>query len=171
MAWAIHKTTMQLLDSVDGSTLDPEVWHVWPKGVTPEGITIPRAYRKLVEGEIVEQTDAEKLPAAKSAKRLLIDVETQEAIYAGFTFDGHHFSLSDNAQRNWLALAEQVRTGNLALPYSVSTSSDTQYLLTGDQFSNFIAAAFTKPSIAIGTGRLRKSVLEAATTLAEVEAA
>lgn len=40
----------------------------------------------------------------KKKKNALIDEKTKELIYAGFAYDNNVFSLSSNAQRNWLAL-------------------------------------------------------------------
>lgn len=81
-----------------------------------------------------------------------IDQTTRSMIDIGFSFDGHHFSLSQYAQLNWTALnANYLRTliqpeiAGILWPVDgmpISTDDNGTYYLTIDKANDFFAACF-----------------------------
>lgn len=129
------------------------------------------------------------LEVEKMNKVLAIDARTSQLIKAGFTYDGQSFSMSENAQRNWTALAsalgfligigcnETACTNALAMGggyYPISTVDEETYYFTSkaafDGFFNAYLSYQSDPSYPLGSGRVLKAQVSAATNQAELEA-
>jgi hypothetical protein len=65
------------------------------------------------------------LPDIKAVRCEAIDARTQALIASGFTFAGHVFSLSTEAQLNWTAL--YAARDSLTYPLSVTTDDDEEF--------------------------------------------
>ena len=112
------------------------------------------------------------LAVAKVIKNREIDVRTRELIDMGFTYDGHQFSLSTQAQQNIVGLKTPIDLGWVTFPHKCSTIDDTiEYELPD------AAAYYAWYGTAVGTikahydsGRALKIVVEACSTIAEVDA-
>jgi hypothetical protein len=68
---------------------------------------------------------ADMVPADKAVRCEEIDARTQALIASGFTFAGHVFSLSTEAQLNWTAL--YAARDSLTYPLSVTTDDDEEF--------------------------------------------
>ncbi len=85
-----------------------------------------------------------------------VDKASRDRINPGFTFDSKRFSLSKEAQINWIGLLSVVNAGILSLEgqgVSVSTIDDDEYFVTDIAF---FAAAFTAVSTILAEGRAEK---------------
>jgi len=119
-----------------------------------------------------DTVDSDELRAVKEAKKAAIDVRTQDLIYAGFDYDGRHFSMSDHAQINWNKLVLLDTAQLLTYPKPVSTSDPSvEYILKDKAALNlFIAASVAAEEAPRATGRTLKIAVEGATTMKSVEA-
>lgn len=107
-------------------------------------------WRKATAKEIKDGSDemikvSEDLIGTLEDRKLLkinsIDSKTQEIIYRGFEYSGLMFSLSDNAQRNWIGIAAGIAVGLYKegnFPFPVSSIDDQQYNLKWDERFNFL---------------------------------
>jgi len=106
------------------------------------------------------------------AKRIKeVNSKTDRIIAKGVEFDGHTFSLSLPAQKNWMgSLVAEHESWN-TYPYPVSTKDDGEYLIqdvaTLKQFSLTVLGAV---QVALAEGRALKKLIKAATTLTELDA-
>jgi hypothetical protein len=94
-----------------------------------------------------------------------IDVKTGEILSRGFEFDGHSFSLSIEAQKNWLFLYVQLVTGHLTSNTELSTKENTAYVLTPANAPAFLTAGTTKVSLTLKGGRDLKASVTASESL------
>ena len=132
------------------------------------------------EGNIVEMDAGEKavvdsglLEAAKSKKEAAIDLKTSEKITAGFAYDGHNFSLSDQAQMNIVGMVEPIKLGWITFPHKMSTNEtdDPEYIVeTEADFYAIYQQAVGTVKAWMDSGRDLKKLVAACTTVAEVEA-
>lgn len=90
----------------------------------------------------------------KTRKKIAIDTRSQEIIRDGFTFDGHKFSLSANAQINWVGIV--VFQAGLSWPLGLTTDDDYEYDLTLVNLPAFVGAALTVVNTVIASGRALK---------------
>lgn len=113
------------------------------------------------------------LASFKTHRITKIDTRTRELLESGFDYNGSHFSMSDAAQRNWAALGAARANGMLTYPITISTSDEGSYLLEDDGdclgFLTAYMAYQASPTSPLGQGRILKSQIEAATTVAEVQ--
>lgn len=109
----------------------------------------------------------------KTNRKKEIDAKTASLIYLPATFDGHQFSMSDVAQRNWIAIKASIdiyEAMNL-WPVPVTCEPDDQYLLLNAQHATqFAAAMLFSASAPYNSGRALKLQISAATTKAEIDA-
>jgi hypothetical protein len=112
--------------------------------------------------------DAEWLDFYKNLKIAEIDERTVELIGLGFTFDSKHFSLSENAQTNWIGM----KTMELLLtwPIEITTSGDESYSLTLANLNSFSGTALGTKQAHLDSGRALKILALAATDEAGVDA-
>ncbi len=114
------------------------------------------------------------LDEAKQAKIAAIDRRTAEFIKRGFAFADKQFSMSEAAQRNWIALSSGMANGLLPFPMAVSTIDESSHVLTSpDELKAFLGAYLlyqADPIQPLGAGRALKERVTAAKTVEEVEA-
>lgn len=101
----------------------------------------------------------------KEIKLSEIDSKTQELISRGFTFDERAFSLSDNAQRNWIGIAAGIASGlytEANFPFPLSDIQNAQYDLTWENAISFLDTVKNAIGNAKVSGTiLKQSVLDA----------
>lgn len=114
------------------------------------------------------------LDAVKAEKIAAIDERTRELIKEGFAFAGGGFSMSDAAQRNWIALSSGMANGLIPFPLTVSTIDESGHVLkSADELKAFLGAYLlyqADPDQPLGAGRALKELVTAAKTVEEVEA-
>lgn len=142
---------------------------------------------------VVSAHELVSLQDLKNTKNAEIDSKTQALIREGFTFDNNTFSLSDHAQRNWVAIESILAlnainqllitnpsdaagiiatlNGTLAsmFPLAVSTLDDKEYSFTS--FADYVNFYSTGFSIANGhymSGRALKDQVNQATDVAGI---
>lgn len=117
---------------------------------------------------VVHAHVAVSLDDVKNTKRTAIDTKTNAIISTGFAFDGHTFSLSAEAQRNWLGV--YALRDVLTFPLNTTCQPFGIYSLTTENLTGFITAAFSKVAYAITTGQVLKAQTAAAATQEELDA-
>lgn len=141
-----------------------------------DGITI-RGDEIVVSGSVVDQAGLDalilnhstySLPRARAAKVAAVDARTREIIAAGFSFDGNSFSLSQQAQMNWLGLV--TLQDLFAWPMGVTNDADATYTLSHENLIPFIAAGSGVVAAAVGSGRALKVAANAAANQGELDA-
>jgi len=121
----------------------------------------------------VNAYDSNDLDHQKVEKNAGIDLRTQELILGGAAYDGETFSLSANAQRNWIATfaAISIYEATSAWPVTVTTADDKAYdLVDAAAATNFAAAMLSAAAAPYNSGRDLKIAVNAATTQAELDA-
>lgn len=104
----------------------------------------------------------------QTAKNLAIDERTEAIIAQGFTFDSSLFSLSLEAQMNWMGLLALQTL--FSWPINVTTLDNKQYSLALSNLTAFIGVGSGTVAAAIGSGRALKLAVNAATDAAGVAA-
>ena len=110
----------------------------------------------------------------KQQKIQQIDSRTSELIKSGFEFDGHNFSMSEPAQRNWTGLGT-ARSNNLVqFPLPISTIGEDIYNIQDDstllQFIITYMTYMTDPNQPLGAGRILRAQVSNSTTQEELDA-
>lgn len=115
-----------------------------------------------------------ELNAAISKRISEIDARTAELIKRGFTFSGKQFSMSDAAQRNWIALSSGLANGLLPFPMAISTIDESSHVLvSADELKMFLGAYLlyqADPAQPLGAGRVLKERATSASTFEELDA-
>ena len=117
--------------------------------------------------------DATMFNAYKEEKQAAIDKRTAELIGAGFTFGGHRFSLSPQAQQNIVGLVKPIELGWVTFPHSMSTveSASPEYLVADAATFNLLyQTAVGTIKVHMDSGRTLKKYVANCSTLAEVDA-
>lgn len=104
----------------------------------------------------------------KAAKCQAIDDRTDAIIADGFTFDGNAFSLSGEAQTNWLGLC--VLQSALTWPVAITTGHNAQYMLPLTSLGAFIATGMGTIKSAVDSGRTLKVAAMTAANQADLDA-
>jgi len=112
---------------------------------------------------------AEQLAQAKSAKIKQINAERDMNISAGVTYDGNEYQ-TDEASIADLAQATQMATINNASSVQWLTKDNTVVTLTLVKLKALANVVFTLKTTEIYAARVRKDAVNAATTVAQVEA-
>lgn len=111
----------------------------------------------------------EDLQWYKDQKNDAIDSKTAELISSGFTYDSTVFSLSNEAQKNWIGL--DLAKGDMTYPVKISTKSDVEYsLVDATAVHNFYLTGVAAKQGHLDSGRALKIQVNDATTVAEVDA-
>lgn len=118
--------------------------------------------------DLIRNHVAAPLSESKAERIRWIDEKTKAIIARGFVFDGQRFSLSDQAQSNWMGLF--VFREMLAFPINVTTLDDIAYSLTLGNLVPFVGIAVGWVKNAVGSGRDLKIAVNAATTTEELAA-
>lgn len=107
----------------------------------------------------------------KANKKDAIDFKTKTLIGQGFTHSGKQFSLSLNAQANWLGVLTAGAAALLTYPYPVAALDNT-YHLTADEAEmiTMATAGLIRKGWAVGSGAALKKAVEDATDQAGVDA-
>jgi len=116
---------------------------------------------------LVSAHSGESLDAYKELKNLAIDAKTVSLIYAGFTFDGQIFSMSDRAQTNWIAIS--ANESLLSWPLDITTKDDSQYSLTQANAPAFYGSALMHKQTYLNSGRALKLQVNAEVNKAGVD--
>ncbi len=113
----------------------------------------------------IPSTSLDDLKDQKSAE---IDAKTRQKIEEGFIFNGELFSLSEHAQLNWIGIKASLDI--LTFPIEVSTKGRSKLILTEVDSIPFCLMALGTKQYWLDTGRNLNILVEAATTVAELEA-
>lgn len=104
----------------------------------------------------------------KALKIKQIDLKTYQLIGSGFIYDGNSFSLSPNAQLNWLGI--KALETLISFPLDITTMSDSSYTLTANNVNTFVGTAVYVVQTALTNGRTLKLAVNAATNQSELDA-
>ena len=107
----------------------------------------------------VLDTSSMTLEELKSYRCIEIDVRTQELIAQGFTFDGHTFSMSTNAQINW---SNFPNLPDGLFPLTVMDKNDAVYVLALADKLNFYLSALNFKNTQLQSGSVLKGEVKAA---------
>lgn len=139
-------------------------------------------WRKATEEEVlsgspemikVSEEFVGTLEDIKNEKIQIIDEKTRQIIDRGFTFGGQTFSLSDNAQRNWIGIASGIAVGLYTaanFPFPLSTIDNKKYLLTWENRFNFLGQVSYVIGLNKTIGTELKQACMDATTIEELDA-
>jgi hypothetical protein len=114
----------------------------------------------------------------KAAKIAAIDARTAAAVTAGFTHDGHQFSMSAAAQANWQllflgVLSGKINDSNIAY-IGAATKTEEAYvfgtMLNLGAFLTAYTSYLMDPTKPLATGRALKAAVAAAEAIADVHA-
>lgn len=173
--------TYSVLNDINSKTLDPDkLGHeivdagcvTGFDGITTVGdninISVGFVLDQVALDEIVRNHVALSL-AEKQAQRIIdIDAKTRELIAEGFAFDGQKFSLSTQAQMNWITLVSCA--SHFAWPMNVTTLANTTYKLQAENLAGFFTAGSTVVAVAVGSGRALKIAVNAANNQSDLDA-
>lgn len=102
-----------------------------------------------------------------------VDAKTASLIYRPAPFDGHTFSMSDVAQRNWIAIKASIDIYDElnAWPVPVTCEPDDEYLLQNAAHAKqFATAMLMSVAMHYNSGRSLKLALRAANDKASIDA-
>jgi len=102
----------------------------------------------------------ETLPEQKTKRKIDIDVRTKSLIADGFTYDSKGFSLSIEAQANWLGIKSLESL--LTFPMEITADNDAAYSLTSVNVDAFVSAAVAAKQGHLDSGRTLKVSIDAA---------
>lgn len=108
------------------------------------------------------------LATAKATKIGTVDARTGQLIGVGFTFDNTQFSLSANAQINWVGM--KTLESLITWPLNITTITDGEYSLSQANLNSFVGTAKGSVQAHLDSGRALKVQINACTTLAAVAA-
>jgi len=108
------------------------------------------------------------LETNKKAKIECIDLRTATLIAGGFSFDGNTFSLSQNAQINWVGL--KTLESVLTWPVNITTKGDNQYSLEQADLDTFMGTGLAAKQAHLDSGRALKIQVNAAADQAALDA-
>ena len=98
-----------------------------------------------------------------------IDKKTQEIIDKGFSYNGKVFSLSSNAQLNWLGLKLGDAENLVLFPVSITTKFDEEYkIIDKDEMKVFYGMGLGYVKSIVDAGRDLKISAKAATSIEEL---
>ncbi len=113
--------------------------------------------------------DSVRLDDLKQGKILAIDSRTQELIVQGFIFESTSFSLSSNAQMNWIRM--YAGKTFLTFPMNVSTKNNNKHeILNEDDLSQFCLTAMNTVQSYIDSGNDLKEQVNDATSPSQLDA-
>jgi hypothetical protein len=137
MANALHRFTLNYVESVDTNSLSPDVWIINPDLSDVLGLD-PKFW--VVEGDTIrgmtkEEKNKQLLAQAKIDKNQEISDYRMYVFYAGFWWDGHTYELNEQSQSNIIATVAFCMTG-VPLPpgFTWRTADDVSVPHTGQSF-------------------------------------
>lgn len=128
----------------------------------------PSVYENIIwSGDSVSKASLEEhyLDYLKENKCSDIDTRTRELIDEGFIYNSIGFSLSHNAQRNWMVNMRELEQGNIAFPMNYPTNDSGIYpIVDATEFNTmyYTALAAVQGHVVSGAG-LKVQVKMAAT--------
>ena len=177
MANVLNKNNFAYLTSVNTPQYLDGNWLINPNLSAVEGVD--KRYWKIDGDTVIEMSQAEKdavdlarLPELKEAKLAAIDAKTNQLIAQGFIFDGHTFSLSLNAQSNFMGIKVATEGGLLTednYPYELTTLDDEAYQLSWALKDAFFGSVLNAVATHLAYGRALKVAVKSATTQAELD--
>lgn len=129
-----------------------------------------RAFSRWTGTEWVSIEDPAHIKAIKCAE---IDKKTRALISQGFTYDGHVFSLSEQAQMNVVGLKTPIDMGWVTFPHKMSTMMpDIPEYVVADAaaYYNIYATAVGTIKAHMDSGRDIKKLVAACATVEEIDA-
>lgn len=115
---------------------------------------------------IISNYNPDPLPNAKSLKTSAVDTKTRTLISEGFQFDNEVFSLSLEAQKNWLAL--KSLESMFTFPVEITTLDSKAYSLQQTNLDSFVSLGIQAVQGHLNSGRALKEQICNATTLSEI---
>lgn len=115
----------------------------------------------------VLDTSSMSLEELKNYRYAEIDKKTSELITQGFTFDGHTFSMSTNAQINW---SNFPNLPDGLFPLTVMDIMEEVYSLALADKLNFYLSALNYKNTQLQSGSVLKAQIKAAVDTAAVNA-
>lgn len=178
MANVLHKTNLVYKKSVNTTEYLDGEWIINPDLSNVEGVD--KLYWKIDGESVIEMTQEEKdavdltrLDSLKESKIRDIDNKTSSIISQGVQFDGETFSLSVNAQSNFMGIKVATDGGLLTeanYPYELTTLDDNAYQLTWELKEQFFGAVLSAISTPLAEGRSLKVAVKTASTIEELNA-
>lgn len=111
----------------------------------------------------------ESISARKQEKNYQIDRRTRQLISGGFVYDGKRFSLSRNAQINWLGLDARITVETY--PLSIVTADDEPYTIANQgEAKALVDAAYAAKRGHQLSGAAKKIEVDRAADIAAVDA-
>lgn len=129
---------------------------------------------QMKDGSIHDPNDdgwelvTESLESVRTKRIKEVDNHTQQLIGGGFLFDGKMFSLSANAQLNWVAMSSS--SDLLTWPVDITTIDDQEYSLSLAASPGFYLTALGTKQYYLDTGRALKIAMYAAVDTTELAA-
>lgn len=147
------------------TTPDGEHLKMWGQLDGGIDIYVHKLVSDLTAGEL-----ADELTLHKEQKLQAIDGKTGALINVGVDYGSpsEHFSLSSNAQINWLGL--YVKKSVLTYPYEITCESGSYMIIDLTDMENFTDAIMGFIEDHVDSGRAFKASVQAATDLSEVDA-
>ena len=108
----------------------------------------------------------------KSELKNSIDNKTNQLIAQGFQFDGNTFSLSLNAQNNFMGIKVATDGGLLTeadYPYEITTLDDKTYLLQWFNKELFFGAVLNAVATHLSSGRALKAQVNSSETQEQLD--
>ena len=109
--------------------------------------------------------DFQSLEEAINFKKDQIDKRTQELIFEGFSFAGLHWSLSINAQINWINLPQLPE---IVFPLAIQDINGNNYNLEYSDRMNFYYTSVNIKNTHLQSGNALKKQILQLTTIEEV---
>ena len=116
-------------------------------------VTLPGAPEEaIIDAKIAAHSNIDSL---RAVCRTTVDEKTGELIALGFSHSSNTFSLSRNAQINWLGL--DMKKAALTYPYEITTKDDLAYSIADQaELQTMIDKAFIAKETPIVSGRALK---------------
>lgn len=150
------------------------------QGIMTEGDVLKIFCDSITNQESLDATIhnhvAVSLDEKKIIKKKEIDAKTQALIRAGFDFDGNHFSLSPNAQLNWIGVLAlrcfEILSSQQLLPWPLPTTNeaDGEYDLAQGDVIAFIGTGMAIVNAQLIAGRDLKIACNNVSTQEELDA-
>ena len=152
-----EKEAIDIVNSQGNSFLAKDIAHVEELLYKQEQLFFVRDGKTGVLSKLeLPESFIESLMSQKLKEK--IDKDTAQRISKGFDFDGHTFSLSQNAQLNWQGLLLLHQSG-IFESQEISTKEGATYLLKKEQLMDFIKAGSSVVTHALKIGRDKKQQL------------
>jgi hypothetical protein len=177
MSSALHRTTFQIVDSINTPDYPVGTWVINPDLSPVSGVAVK--YWKLTGDVLSEMTQGEKdavdaadLPSVKQSKMKTIDGRTDELISVGFTYASKQFSLSITAQAKMTGTHQVKDDPALTYPINWNTidDNDAYSIANAADLDGFYLTGLGTIRAHLDSGTTLKDSVRAAATIAAVDA-